>query len=123
MEQRMTVCNMSIEAGARAGMIAPDETTFAYLKGRDHAPKGEEWDKAVEYWKSLVTDEGAEFDTVVDIDGSAITPFVTWGANPGHGVPLASTVPAPEYFAGDEAQGQCPQGARLHGSHPRHPDA
>ena len=104
MEQRMTVCNMSIEAGARAGMIAPDETTFAYLKGRDHAPKGEEWDKAVEYWKSLVTDEGAEFDTVVDIDGSAITPFVTWGTNPGHGVPLARTVPAPEYFAGDEAQ-------------------
>lgn len=104
MEQRMTVCNMSIEAGARAGMIAPDETTFEYLKGRDHAPKGEQWDKAVEYWRSIVTDEGAEFDTVVDIDGSAITPFVTWGTNPGHGVPLAASVPSPEDFSGDEAQ-------------------
>ena len=104
MEQRMTVCNMSIEAGARAGMIAPDQTTFAYLKGRDHAPKGEDWDKAVEFWRSIVTDEGAEFDTVVDIDGSAITPFVTWGTNPGHGVPLADSVPYPEDFAGDEAQ-------------------
>lgn len=104
MEQRMTVCNMSIEAGARAGMIAPDETTFAYLKGRDHAPKGEDWDNAVEFWRSIVTDDGAEFDTVVDIDGSAITPFVTWGTNPGHGVPLADSVPYPEDFAGDEAQ-------------------
>ena len=82
MEARMTICNMSIEAGARAGMIAPDEVTFNYLKGRPHAPQGADWDAAVEYWKSLRTDDGAVFDTVVDIDGSALTPFVTWGTNP-----------------------------------------
>lgn len=101
MEARMTICNMSIEAGARAGMIAPDETTFEYLKGRPHAPKGELWDEAVEYWKSLVTDEDAEFDKVVEIDGSALTPFVTWGTNPGQGVPLGEEVPDPEYIAED----------------------
>lgn len=103
MEARMTICNMSIEAGARAGMIAPDETTFEYIKGRPHAPQGEEWDKAVEYWKSLVTDEDATFDKVVEIDGSALTPFVTWGTNPGQGVPLDETVPDPELFT-DEAE-------------------
>ena len=101
MEARMTMCNMSIEAGARAGMIAPDETTFEYLKGRPHAPQGEQWDEAVEYWKSLVTDEDAEFDKVVEIDGSALTPFVTWGTNPGQGVPLGETVPDPEFIAED----------------------
>ncbi|AIN81992.1 MULTISPECIES: 3-isopropylmalate dehydratase large subunit [Corynebacterium] len=101
MEARMTICNMSIEAGARAGMIAPDETTFEYLKGRPHAPQGEQWDEAVEYWKSLVTDEDAEFDKVVEIDGSALTPFVTWGTNPGQGVPLGETVPDPEFIAED----------------------
>jgi 3-isopropylmalate/(R)-2-methylmalate dehydratase large subunit len=101
MEARMTICNMSIEAGARAGMIAPDETTFEYLKGRPHAPKGELWDEAVEYWKSLVTDDDAEFDKVVEIDGSALTPFVTWGTNPGQGVPLGEEVPDPEYIAED----------------------
>lgn len=99
MEARMTICNMSIEAGARAGMIAPDETTFEYLRGRVHAPK--DWDAAVEYWKSLRTDDGAKFDTVVDIDGAALTPFVTWGTNPGQGLPLSSCVPSPEDFAGD----------------------
>ncbi|MDK8510271.1 3-isopropylmalate dehydratase large subunit [Corynebacterium bovis] len=93
MEGRLTMCNMSIEAGARAGMIAPDETTFAYLRGRPHAPTGDEWDAAVRYWRTLRTDEGAEFDTVVTIDGSALTPFVTWGTNPGQGAPLDSTVP------------------------------
>ena len=102
MEARMTICNMSIEAGARAGMIAPDAVTYEYLKGRPHAPQGEEWDAAVEYWDSLVTDEGAEFDTVVDIDGSALTPFVTWGTNPGQGVPLGETVPDPELISGDD---------------------
>ena len=102
MEARMTICNMSIEAGARAGMIAPDATTYEYLKGRPHAPQGEEWDAAVAYWDSLVTDVDAEFDTVVEIDGSALTPFVTWGTNPGQGVPLGDTVPDPELISGDD---------------------
>ena len=83
MDERMTVCNMSIEAGARAGMIAPDETTFEYLKGRPHAPEGELWDQAVAYWKTLKTDDDAVFDKVVDIDATKLGPFVTWGTNPG----------------------------------------
>ncbi len=103
MEARMTICNMSIEAGARAGMIAPDQTTYDYLEGRSHAPKGEEWDRAVEYWDSLRTDEGAVFDKVVEIDGSALTPFVTWGTNPGQGIPLGDSVPDPELFT-DESE-------------------
>jgi 3-isopropylmalate/(R)-2-methylmalate dehydratase large subunit len=98
MEARMTVCNMSIEAGARAGMIAPDETTFAYLEGRDHAPKGEDWDAAVAYWKTLATDEDAVFDAEVFIDASELTPFVTWGTNPGQGAPLGANVPDPASF-------------------------
>lgn len=101
MEARMTICNMSIEAGARAGMVAPDQKTFDYLEGREYAPKGADWDEAVAYWKTLPTDEGASFDTVVEIDGSALTPFVTWGTNPGQGVPLGESVPDPESF-GDE---------------------
>ncbi|MEX3505249.1 3-isopropylmalate dehydratase large subunit [Corynebacterium sp. LK2510] len=104
MEARMTICNMSIEAGARAGMVAPDETTFDYVKGREYAPTGEDWDAAVEYWKTLPTDEGARFDTVVDIDGSALTPFVTWGTNPGQGAPLSASVPDPEEFGDDTAK-------------------
>jgi len=103
MEARMTICNMSIEAGARAGMIAPDETTFAYLKGRDHAPSGDDWDAAVADWRSLRTDEGATFDAVVDIDADELTPFVTWGTNPGQGLPLAESVPDPERIT-DEAE-------------------
>ncbi|MFJ7245210.1 3-isopropylmalate dehydratase large subunit [Kitasatospora sp. NPDC098652] len=99
MEARMTVCNMSIEAGARAGMIAPDDTTFEYLKGRPHAPQGEDWDAAVEYWRTLTTDEDAVFDHEVFIDASELTPFVTWGTNPGQGAPLGSNVPNPEDFA------------------------
>jgi len=99
MEGRMTVCNMSIEAGARAGMIAPDETTFEYLKGRPHAPKGEAWDQAVAYWKTLRTDDDAVFDKVVEIDATQLTPFVTWGTNPGQGAPLGGVVPSPEDFA------------------------
>ena len=102
MEARMTVCNMSIEAGARAGMIAPDQTTFDYLEGRPHAPQGADWDAAVAYWRGLVTDDGATFDREVRIDASVLTPFVTWGTNPGQGLPLAASVPAPEDFA-DEA--------------------
>ncbi|MDU0478497.1 3-isopropylmalate dehydratase large subunit [Staphylococcus chromogenes] len=101
MEERMTICNMSIEAGARAGMIAPDQTTFDYLQGRPHAPQGDDWDAAVNYWSSLRTDEDAVFDTVVDIDGSALTPFVTWGTNPGQGLPLSASVPDPEKIPGD----------------------
>ena len=104
MEARMTICNMSIEAGARAGMIAPDEVTFNYLKDRPHAPQGADWDAAVAYWKSLRTDDGAVFDTVVDIDGSALTPFVTWGTNPGQGVPLGASVPYPDEFAEESAR-------------------
>ncbi|MFI5505245.1 3-isopropylmalate dehydratase large subunit [Corynebacterium kutscheri] len=101
MEARMTICNMSIEAGARAGMIAPDQVTFDYIYGREMAPTGANWDAAVAYWKTLPTDEGAQFDTVVDIDGSTITPFVTWGTNPGQGLPLGETVPFPEDFGND----------------------
>ncbi len=102
MEGRMTICNMSIEAGARAGMIAPDETTFEYLRGRPHAPKGADWDAAVAAWRQLRTDEGAEFDVEVYIDATELSPFVTWGTNPGQGVPLSGSVPDPELMT-DEA--------------------
>ncbi|ESQ00339.1 isopropylmalate isomerase large subunit [Streptomyces sp. GBA 94-10 4N24] len=98
MEARMTICNMSIEAGARAGMIAPDETTFAYLKGRAHAPEGQEWDEAVAYWKTLRSDDDAVFDAEVVIDAAGLAPFVTWGTNPGQGAPLSSRVPDPASF-------------------------
>ena len=93
MEGRMTVCNMSIEWGARAGMIAPDATTYAYLQGRPHAPA--DWDEAVAAWDALRTDDDAVFDRVVTLDASTVTPFVTWGTNPGQGVPLSGTVPTP----------------------------
>jgi len=96
MEARMTVCNMSIEAGARAGMIAPDETTFEYLEGRDHAPTGAEWDAAVAAWSELRSDDDAEFDDEVVLDAAELTPFVTWGTNPGQGAPLGTAVPDPE---------------------------
>jgi len=99
MEARMTICNMSIEAGARAGMVAPDETTFEYLKGRPHAPQGADWDAAVEYWKTLPTDDGAVFDAEVFLDANTLDPFVTWGTNPGQGVSLNDAVPAPSDFA------------------------
>jgi len=99
MEGRMTVCNMSIEWGARAGMIAPDETTFEYLKGRTHAPEGDEWDAAVAYWKTLRTDDDASFDAEVTLDAEEISPFVTWGTNPGQGAPLSANVPHPDDFS------------------------
>ena len=99
MEGRMTICNMSIEWGAKAGMVAPDETTFAYIKGGPHAPVGAAWDAAVEYWKTLRTDDDAVFDAEVDIDAAALTPFVTWGTNPGQGVGLGEAVPSPEDFS------------------------
>ncbi|MEX5260640.1 UNVERIFIED_CONTAM: 3-isopropylmalate dehydratase large subunit [Kocuria sp. CPCC 205274] len=101
MEARMTICNMSIEAGARAGMIAPDDTTFDYVQGRPHAPQGADWDAAVEYWRTLRTDEDAVFDAEVFLDADELEPFVTWGTNPGQGVPLSQSVPDPEDI-GDE---------------------
>ena len=104
MEGRMTICNMSIEAGARAGMVAPDATTFEFLKGRPHAPTGADWDAAVQAWSQLRTDEGAEFDTEVYIDATTLSPFVTWGTNPGQGVPLSATVPDPEMMLDDDAK-------------------
>ena len=107
MEARMTICNMSIEAGARAGMIAPDETTFAYLKGRERAPKGEDWDKAVAYWKTLPTDPDAVFDREVIIEASELSPFVTWGTNPGQGVPLNANVPSPDDFTDPVDKAAC----------------
>ena len=99
MEGRMTLCNMSIEAGARAGMIAPDATTFAYLKGKRFAPTGENWDKAVEFWSSLKSDEGASYDKIVEIDASELAPFVTWGTNPGQVVSIEKNIPSPDETA------------------------
>lgn len=99
MEGRMTICNMSIEAGARAGMIAPDETTFEYIKGKPHAPQGEDWNKAVQYWKTLTTDADAVFDAEVIIEASELSPFVTWGTNPGQGVSISASVPDPNNFS------------------------
>jgi 3-isopropylmalate/(R)-2-methylmalate dehydratase large subunit len=104
MEGRMTVCNMSIEWGARAGMIAPDQTTFDYLKGRAHAPTDAQWDAAVEYWRSLRTDDDAEFDAEVVLDAGTLTPFVTWGTNPGQGAPLGARVPDPAAFEDESAR-------------------
>jgi len=103
MEGRMTLCNMSIEAGARAGMIAPDETTFAYLKGRRFSPAGDAWEKAVNYWKTLKSDDDAVFDRVVEIDASRLEPFVTWGTSPGMVVPVTSHVPDPVDAAAERA--------------------
>jgi 3-isopropylmalate/(R)-2-methylmalate dehydratase large subunit len=99
MENRMTVCNMSIEAGARAGMIAPDETTFAYLKGRPFAPSGAAWDKAVERWRQLPTDAGAKYDKSLVFNAADIAPQVTWGTNPGQVAPINSKIPKPAEFS------------------------
>ncbi|PXA85939.1 3-isopropylmalate dehydratase large subunit [Nostoc sp. 3335mG] len=98
-EGRLTVCNMSIEAGARAGLVAPDDATFAYIKGKPRAPKDSEWDKAVAYWRSLATDAGAVYDKVVTIDAATIVPLVTWGTSPDDSVPITGTVPDPASFA------------------------
>ncbi|TME83338.1 MAG: 3-isopropylmalate dehydratase large subunit [Chloroflexi bacterium] len=95
MEGRMTVCNMTIEGGARAGMVAPDETTFAYVKGRPHAPRDEQWQDAITHWKTLATDAGALFDQEVAIDATRLEPYVTWGTNPGQSVPVSGSVPNP----------------------------
>jgi len=104
MEGRMTVCNMAIEGGARAGLIAPDEKTFEYVKGRPHAPKGAKWEAALAYWKTLFTDEGAHFDKVVTIRGEDIAPVVTWGTSPEDVLPITGTVPAPEDFTGGKVE-------------------
>ena len=100
MEGRMTICNMSIEGGARAGMIAPDDTTFAYIEGRRYAPKGADWDDAVSDWRSLTTDPDAAFDRTVTVDASELSPYVSWGTNPSQVVPISSSVPDPESFDG-----------------------
>src|SRR4051812_38436059 len=104
MEGRMTVCNMSIEAGARAGMIAPDDTTFAYLEGRPHAPSGKQWEKALDNWRSLATDEGTPFDKEVALDAAALRPHVSWGTNPGQVIPIDAAIPSPDEFAEPSAR-------------------
>ena len=109
-EGRLTVCNLSIEGGARAGLVAPDEKTFAYLKGRPLAPKGEDWDKAVAWWKSLATDPGAAFDKSVVIQAADVEPTVTWGTSPEDVVPIGGVVPAPESFA-DPSKQRAAQGS------------
>lgn len=106
MEGRMTICNMSIEAGARAGMVAPDHVTFEYLAGRAHAPKGAEWERALAQWKTLVTDEDARFDQSIRLDAAALEPMITWGTNPGMGVQISAPVPAPESVASSEERAQ-----------------
>jgi 3-isopropylmalate/(R)-2-methylmalate dehydratase large subunit len=105
MEARMTICNMSIEAGARAGLIAPDQTTFDYVKGKPHAPSGADWDLALEYWRTLVTDSDATFDKEIYLNADDLAPFVTWGTNPGQGLPLSESVPNPADFTNPEDRG------------------
>jgi 3-isopropylmalate/(R)-2-methylmalate dehydratase large subunit len=118
MEGRMTVCNMSIEAGAKAGLIAPDDTTFAYVEGRTHAPKGALWQRALEDWKTLPTDEGAVFDRQVFLDGAAIRPHVSWGTNPGQVVPIDGEVPHPESIADPGAREVATRALRYMGLEP-----
>jgi 3-isopropylmalate/(R)-2-methylmalate dehydratase large subunit len=104
MAGRLTVCNMSIEAGARAGLVAPDDVTFAYLEGRPHAPSGAAWEAALDYWRTLPTDADAAFDREVVLDAATLTPYVTWGTNPGQALPLAASVPDPGSFADPAAR-------------------
>ena len=104
MAGRLTVCNMSIEAGARAGLVAPDDVTFAYLEGRPHAPSGAAWEAALDYWRTLPTDADATFDNEVVLDAATLSPYVTWGTNPGQALPLASSVPDPDSFADPAAR-------------------
>jgi 3-isopropylmalate/(R)-2-methylmalate dehydratase large subunit len=105
-EERLTVCNMSIEGGARAGLVAPDDKTFAYLEGRRYAPKGKEWEKALDYWRTLPTDPEATFDKVVTLRAEEIEPFVTWGTTPAQSVPVKGRVPDPESFSDPRAREQ-----------------
>jgi len=121
MEGRMTVCNMSIEAGARAGMIAPDDKTFAYLEGRPFAPSGADWDRAVATWRNLATDPGASYDTVVVLDAASITPHVTWGTSPGQVAPISSNVPSPSDFTDSADRRACEQALAYMGLQPGTP--
>lgn len=118
MEERMTLCNMSIEAGARAGLISPDETTFSYLKGKRYAPEGEKFDEAVEQWKAMATDEGAAYDRTIELDGSEIEPRVTWGTNPSMGVSVHDRVPDPNEFADESERGNVIRALRYMGLEP-----
>ena len=115
MEGRMTVCNMSIEGGARAGMIAPDDTTFAYLEGRPHAPKGAAWEQALDAWRELQTDPGRNYDRTVEIDAARLAPHVTWGTNPGMVAPVTGRVPDPASFALRRRSPLARAGACVHG--------
>ena len=123
MEGRMTICNMSIEWGAKAGLIAPDQTTFDYIEGKPEAPEGAEWDAAVAHWRTLVTDEDATFDKEIVLDASEVTPFVTWGTNPGQGVPLGASGPGAGGLRRRVRPGGRAEGLGVHGSRGRHPDA
>src|SRR5690606_22826409 len=104
MEERMTICNMSIEGGARAGLIAPDETTFEYIKGKPAAPQGAAWDEAVAAWRDLASDPGASYDVLVTLDANELTPMITYGTNPGMGMPIAGTIPSPDDFSDQNAK-------------------
>ncbi len=121
MEGRMTVCNMSIEAGARAGMVAPDDSTFSYLEGRPHAPTGAAWEQALDYWRTLPTDEGAAFDKEIVIDAASLAPHVTWGTNPGQVVRLDGSVPGPRRPSRRRGPGVRPASAQVHGARPGTP--
>src|SRR5689334_17574871 len=109
MEGRLTICNMSIEAGARAGMVAPDDTTYEYLHGRDFAPKGDDWERALEWWRTLPSEEGARFDREVELDGSILEPTVTWGTLPEEALPVSAHIPAPEAMATTEQRAHAQQ--------------
>ena len=115
MEGRMTVCNMSIEAGARAGLVAPDDTTFAYLEGREFAPSGAAWEHALDDWRALVTDDGAAFDKEVVIDAATLRPSVTWGTNPAQSVFIDDAVPTPDSFADPDARDSAERALRYMG--------
>jgi 3-isopropylmalate/(R)-2-methylmalate dehydratase large subunit len=121
MEGRMTISNMSIEWGAKAGLIAPDDTTFAYLEGRPYAPKGAEWERALEFWRGLPTDADAAFDREVALDAGALVPFVTWGTNPGQGAPLSASVPDPDEAANEAEAGAIARALKYMGLKPGTP--
>ncbi len=121
MEGRMTVCNMSIEAGAKAGLIAPDDTTFAYLQGREHAPSGDDWDAAVADWRTLYSEDDAVWDRQVVLDAASITPHVTWGTNPGQVASIDAVIPGPSDFDNPTTQENVAASARVHGPRGRHP--
>jgi 3-isopropylmalate/(R)-2-methylmalate dehydratase large subunit len=118
MEQRMTICNMSIESGARAGMIAPDDSAFEYLAGREFSPKGEAWDRAVAHWRKLPTDEGAVYDKTVTLDAGALEPMITYGTNPGMGIPITGRVPDPDRLTHPDQKAAVDKALRYMGLQP-----